>query len=64
MEFVKIQDKDTLKVIMYFINNTRVSKESFDKWENHFLSIGAKVANSYTTRTKKNNFKHSQELTN
>lgn len=57
MQFVKIQDKDTLKIIQWRVDGRRVKKHDYD----HYLScMGYNgYCNSSTTRTKSGNFRHS-----
>lgn len=58
MEFKKIQDYKTGKIIMYFVDNKRVTEQRYeDKFS--IASITGTPNSFYTTRTKKGNFSHS-----
>lgn len=57
MQFVKIQDKETLKIIQWRVDGVRVNKNDYD----HYLSVRVNNGQSchLTNRTKSGNFRHS-----
>lgn len=62
MEFKTIQHKETKEILMYFVNNKRVSRSKFLHLEHIQWLRGGKYSNSLTSRTKSNNFRHTATL--
>lgn len=62
MEFKTIQDKETKEILMYFVNNKRVTRDKFLHLEHIQWLRGGKYNTSQTTRTASNNFRHTSNL--
>jgi len=62
MEFKTIQDKNTLDIKMYFVDNKRVKRNKFIHLETLQFLRGCKYNSNLTSRTKNNNFKHTANL--
>lgn len=58
MQFVKIQDKDTLEIIQWRVDGVRVTFDQYDQKLNGYRN-GYNC--SLTNRTKSGNFRHSFE---
>jgi hypothetical protein len=62
MEFKTIQCSKTLSILMYYIDNKRVSEDRFLLLEQFRFLLKYNYCNSLTTRTKTNNFRHTANL--
>lgn len=62
MEFSTIQHKDTLEVIMFFVDNKRVNRNKYLHLEHLQYLRGCHYSNSVTAITKSGNFRHSATL--
>ena len=57
MQFVKIQDKDTLEIIQWRVDGVRVRKSDYDYYLENRWKHGQ--TSHLTNRTKNGNFRHS-----
>lgn len=62
MEFKTIQSSKTLDIIMYFVENKRVSRNKFLHLEHLQMLRGGKYNTSFTEKTASGNFKHVASL--
>jgi hypothetical protein len=58
MEFKTVQQKDTLEIIMYFVNKVRVNKYDYKDYLQREKIRNVLQTPTFTHETKKGNFVH------